>query len=112
MRPEPRIPPLVVFVSTAAAGIAAIDGGGSDAHTIAIVLFVLVCPGLALVPLFGLDEVWAEVTLALAVSVTVSTALATALLFAGLWSPPAVFIGLATISLAGAALQLRRARRE
>ena len=79
---------------------------------IVIVLFVLVCPGLALVPLFGLDDVWAEVTLALAASVTVSTVLATTLLFAGLWSPTAIFIGLATISLAGAGLQLQRVRQK
>jgi hypothetical protein len=101
-----------VLVSTAAAAVAAVAAGGSDLSMIAIVLFVLVCPGLALVPLLGLDDVWAEVTLAFAVSVTVSTVVATTLLFAGLWSPTAIFIGLATISLAGAGLQLQRARQK
>lgn len=112
MRPEPRIPPLVVLVLTLAAVIAALDADGSDVNKLAVVLFVLVCPGLALVPLFRLNDVWAEVTLALALSITVSTVLATTLLFAGLWSPAATFIGLAAISLAGAGVQLRRLRRE
>ena len=111
MRPDPRIPPLVVLVSAALAIGTAIGPGGSDVHMLAIVLFVLICPGLAVVPLLGLDDVWAEVTLALAVSVTVSTLLTTALLFAGLWSPVATFIVLVAISVAGAALQLRRAVR-
>lgn len=109
MRREPLIPPLVVLVSTVAAVVAAIVGGGSALDMIAIVLFVLVGPGLALVPFLGLDDVWAEVTLSLAISVAIGTLLATTLLFAGLWSPTAIFVALASISVAGAGVQLSRA---
>jgi len=48
------------------------------------------------------------VTVAIALSIALDTIVAAALLYAGVWSPVAAFMILATITLAGAARQLAR----
>jgi uncharacterized membrane protein len=52
-----------------------------------VIPFLLVCPGLALVRRLRLAEWWVELMLAIGVSVAVDTLLATAMVYAGVWSP-------------------------
>jgi hypothetical protein len=67
--------------------------------------FLLVCPGMALVPLLRLSDRLVEVVLAVALSIALDTLVAGIFLYAGIWSPEATLVALSGISLGGVALQ-------
>lgn len=69
--------------------------------------FALVVPGGALVPLLGLRDRVAELTLAIALSLALDLVVACAMLYAGAWSPSAGVVVLVVVALAGAGLQVR-----
>ena len=52
-----------------------------------VVPFLLVCPGMVLVHRLRLAEWWVELMLAIGISVAINTLLATAMVYAGVWSP-------------------------
>jgi uncharacterized membrane protein len=64
-----------------------------------VVPFLLICPGMALVRRFRLAEWWLELLLAIGVSVAVDTLLATAMVYAGVWSPRLLLAVLVWLSL-------------
>jgi hypothetical protein len=64
-----------------------------------VVPFLLICPGMALVRRFRLAEWWLEFLLAIGVSVAVDTLLATAMVYAGVWSPRLLLAVLVWLSL-------------
>jgi hypothetical protein len=70
--------------------------------------FLLVCPGMALVRLLGLRDPFAELGVAVALSLALDTAVGEALLFAGAWSASSGLAALAALSVGGAALQVAR----
>jgi hypothetical protein len=67
--------------------------------------FLLVCPGMALVPLLQLSDRLVEVVLAVALSVALDTLVAGGFLYVGIWSPEASLVTLSGLSLGGVALQ-------
>src|SRR5215217_7121699 len=107
MTDSPRLRPAVVVASLALLAVVVAAGIGAPLRPMAAVWFLLVCPGLALVPLIGIGDFWDEIALALGVSVALDVVVATGLVYADAWSPALIVGVLAAISLAGAALQLR-----
>jgi hypothetical protein len=99
--------PVVVVLSVLAVVATAVAGGSSPLRTAVVVWFLLTGPGLAITPLLRLSDRWGEWTVAVALSVAIDILVASAFLYAGAWSPPAIFSTLAAVSLVGAALQLR-----
>lgn len=69
------------------------------ARPVLVVPFLLICPGMALVRRFRLAEGWLEFLLAIGVSVAVDTLLATAMAYAGVWSPRLLLAVLVWLSL-------------
>jgi len=103
-----RALPAVLLSSVLALGAVLIAGAESPLRTLLAVWFLLVCPGLALAPLVRLSDALGTATVAIALSIALDMIVAAALLYAGVWSPVAAFMILATITLAGAARQLAR----
>jgi hypothetical protein len=109
---SPRLAPAIVLAAALAAAVAvALSDGPSPLRTGAVLTFLALGPGLALVPLIGLDDAWSELTLALAVSLALDTTVAGALVYAGIWSPAIALAVLIAVSLVGAGIQVARAGR-
>jgi hypothetical protein len=68
--------------------------------------FLLICPGMAFIRLLHLQGWITELTLAIALSLTLDTLVAETMVLNHLWSPQKGLFGLICLSLAGAALQL------
>jgi hypothetical protein len=73
-----------------------------------VVPFLLVVPGMALVRRLHLAEWWLELLLAVGVSVAVNTLLATAMVYAGVWSPMLLLAVLVWLSLVAGIEELIR----
>jgi hypothetical protein len=68
--------------------------------------FLLVCPGMAYVPLLHIRDGPVEWTLAIAVSLAIDAIVATFMVYTGNWSPNGGLIALMAISTGGVALQI------
>ena len=97
----------VVAGFAVAAAAAALAGAPAPVRAPLVLAFLLLGPGMAYVPLLGLGDALAELTLGLAVSLALDLAVAAAMLYTGAWSPRTSLLVLAGIALAGAALQGR-----
>jgi hypothetical protein len=75
-----------------------------------VIGFVAICPGMAIVRLLRLDSILIELALAIAVSLALAGLLASALVYAGLWSPNVVLELLVVIAVGGLVLGLRQRR--
>ena len=73
-----------------------------------VVPFLLVAPGMVLVRRLRLAEWWVELLLAIGVSVAVDTLLATAMVYAGVWSPKLLLAVLVWLSLVAGIEELIR----
>jgi hypothetical protein len=102
---------LIVLGSAAALAAAAVAGGESPLRTLVSCWFLLACPGLAVAPLILPPSAQGEWTLVPSISVAIDIVVGSGLMYAGLWSPVAIFVLLTCICAAGAALQLRPPRR-
>jgi len=101
----------VVAVAAVAAPALALAGAPSAVRVPVVLLFLLLGPGMAFVPLLDLGDPVAELTVAVGISVAVDLAVALAMLYAGAWSPPATLVVVAALALGGAALQRVKERR-
>jgi flagellin-like protein len=75
-----------------------------------VLWFVLVCPGIALVRLLRLEDPFAELTLAVAVSIALALVLSGVGLYAGLWSPTVTLCVLIAITVTASHARLPGAR--
>ncbi|AXJ08801.1 hypothetical protein [Arthrobacter sp. PM3] len=112
-----------VTYTTAAVAVAAIPLSfvGPEGLRLAVIgLLMLAGPGTALVLLLRLDPPRSaqatgalplSIAIAIATSLAMSTLVATAMIYARLWSPPAGVCILALVTLAFLGLELRRPRR-
>jgi uncharacterized membrane protein len=99
--------PLVIVASAVLTCAAQVVGGPAlPVRAVLAFWFLLVCPGMALVPLLQLGEAWVEVPLALALSIGLDTVVAETLVLTRHWSPSGALALLVGISLAGGLLQL------
>jgi hypothetical protein len=97
-----------VVAAFALAAVAASSAGAPAPVRAPLVLaFVLLGPGMAYIPLLGLGDLLAELTLGLAVSLALDLAVAATMLYAGAWSPRTSLFVLGVVALGGVALQAR-----
>lgn len=98
-----------IVIAASAMLIAVLDFGGitTPIRPIAALWFLVFCPGIALVRLLRLQDLWAEVGLATAVSLSLDVGVASMLIYTGYWSPNLGLTILICVSLLGAALQVR-----
>jgi uncharacterized membrane protein len=75
-----------------------------------VIWFIAICPGMAIIRLLRLDSLLAEVTLAIALSLALAGLIASALVYAGLWSPNLVLEVLVVIAVGALVLGLRGRR--
>lgn len=68
--------------------------------------FLIICPGMAFVPLLRLSNAGDEWTLAIAISLALDTLVAEFMLYTERWSPPSILLILICLSLIGLILQL------
>ena len=97
----------VVAAFALAAVLAALAGAPASLRAPIVLLFLLLGPGMAYIPLLRLGDPVAELTLGLAVSVALDVAVGSSMLYAGVWSPRDSLFVLAGIALVGVALQRR-----
>jgi hypothetical protein len=100
--------PAIIVASAIATVLASAGEPLQPLRTVLAFWFLLVCPGLALVRLLALSDPFAELAVAVALSLALDTAVGEALLFAGAWSASSGLVALAALSLGGAALQVAR----
>ena len=107
-----RLAVWAILVTTVVAAMSlAVDLPGPVGR-VAVVLFALTCPGLALVRLLRLEYPLAELSLGVAISVALAGLVGGVLLYTGMWSPPAgLAILVAVTVIALAADRLAPARR-
>jgi hypothetical protein len=101
--------PIVAAAALAAAAVA-FAGAPGPLRAPVVLVFLALGPGMAFVPLLGLRDPVAELTLALGASLALDLVVAATMLYAGAWSPPASLAVLAALALGGAALQYGRSR--
>jgi hypothetical protein len=102
-----RFWPGTIVLSCAAAACAVAVGLTPAARGVLVFWFLLVCPGMAVVPMLGVRNRWTELTLGVAASLALDALVAETMVVAKLWSPPAGLAILSAVSLGGVAAQLR-----
>lgn len=105
-RPAPIWPPMALASAALACVLVALDPE-SVVRAVAVLWFVLVCPGLSVVRLARLDDRLAEASVAVAASLAIAGGTSGALMYAGWWSPPRVLAVLVAVTIAGVAAELR-----
>lgn len=76
---------LIIFVTTSILIISILTK--SFLQPAVTFIFLLICPGMALVLLLNINDFWAELSIALALSISLSAFVAEVMLLSGLWSP-------------------------
>lgn len=109
MRGPRRLWTAVVVVSAGLALLVETTGAPTPLRVAVVFWFVGMCPGVAFVRLLRLDPL-AEVTLAVALSLSIAALASEGLALAHLWSPTGLLAGLAGLSLLGVSLPLYRRR--
>lgn len=99
-------PTIIIYLSTVATGLVTFVNTDIAVRPFIVLWFLFVCPGMALVRFFRLEELVVECILALALSFAVDAIVAGILLYAGRWSPTAMLGILMGISLGGAIIQI------
>ena len=108
MMGTPRIAwvPVLVLLSTAGLGLVTVGNLFGQYRLWVVLWFLLVCPGMALLPLLRLKQPALEISLGVALSLALDTMVAGIMLYAGLWSPEHGLLVLAGITVSGAVLQV------
>jgi hypothetical protein len=101
-----RYAPELIVASSALAMLEGVIATGSSAlRILAVVWFLTVCPGLAIVGLLGLYDRWLALAIVPALSFSLDVFVGGVLSYTGLWSPSAGILILVAISIAGAVAQ-------
>jgi uncharacterized membrane protein len=98
--------PILIIGSALGVGLVVLGNVISPVRHVIALWFLLVCPGMAFVRLLRIKDPISEWTLAVALSLTTGSILATTMIYAKLWSPKwglGILIG---ISVFGAILQV------
>ena len=98
--------PIIIFLSVVVVIFFTFVSPGTSVQGIAILWFVALCPGISMVPLLKLNHFLIEVTLAIALSLSIDAIVVGIFLYSGDWSPPAMLWVLIALSLVGSILQL------
>jgi hypothetical protein len=107
----PWLRPVIVGALSLVALIAVAASIDPFARVVALLLFMVFGPGLALIGLLGIRDVWRELSLVIGVSLALDLVVVSALVYGGNRSSTVALLILVGIAAAGAAGQLvRRAR--
>jgi len=101
---------VIISFSALGAALAAALDWPAPLRPALVIWFVAICPGMAIVRLLRLDSLLVEVTLAIALSLALAGLIASALVYAGLWSPNLVLELLVAITVGALILGLRARR--
>lgn len=77
----------VITISCIIVGVFSFGDLESPIRPFIVFWFFLVCPGMALVPLLSIEDKSTEFIIAIALSLAIDTAIATIMVYTGLWSP-------------------------
>lgn len=108
---RPWLRPVVVFSSGLLALVAVLGSSAPAVRVPAVLAFLLVGPGLALVGLLEVDDAWREIALVLGVSLALDVVVVGGLAYAGQRSAGVALAALLTIAAAGALAQVLQDRR-
>jgi hypothetical protein len=103
--------PVIIILSTIATGLITFVIPDSAARPFIVFWFLCVCPGMALVGFFQLEELVVEWVFSLTLSFSLDAAIAGILLYARSWSPTGILVILMSISLCGAIIQIGFSRK-
>ena len=106
-----RVWPLVIGLSSAVVAALVLADVGGALRLVAALWFLLVCPGMAFVPLIRGVAPAAQLVLGVASSLALGAIVATAMLVAGDFSENTGLLALVAICLLGSALQARQRAR-
>jgi hypothetical protein len=98
--------PLVILISSLAMAFLLLADVHSPVRVVAALWFLLVCTGMAFVPLLGVRPVGFELGIGLVLSIVLDTLVTTTLLLAGGLSEGSGFAALVGLCLVGCALQV------
>lgn len=111
MTTPPTLRRKLLLLSSTTVSIVTFTGAFPGLRPFVVLPFLLLCPGLAWVKLLRLESRLAELTLAVALSLVLATAVAAGTLYAGAWSPRLSLAVLLTLTLLAVALDTRRPSR-
>lgn len=103
--------PAIVVASAVAVAAASILQVGLQLRPVAAFWFLLVCPGMAFVPLLSIRDRLIQCGVAVALSIGLDGVVSEAMLYTGAWSYQRGLAVLIGICLIGTTLQVRRALR-
>jgi hypothetical protein len=100
--------PVIVLVSAFAVGLLLLGESGLPLRPIITIWFLIVCPGMAFVPMLPIKDGLAAFTVGIGVSLAIDALIAEAMVYTTHWSATWSLAILVGIAGAGAAWQLRR----
>ena len=98
--------PIIIIVSAMSTGFLVFTGNESPVRAVLAFWFLLICPGMALVRFLCISDGFAELSIAIALSIAIDTIVAGTMLYAGAWSTSVTLLLLIYISVGGAVIQL------
>ncbi len=98
--------PLLIILIAISAGLVTFVFPGTVIRPAVLMLFLIVCPGMAVVYFFRLTEAAVEWMLIIALSLAIDAFVAGGLLYAGRWSPPNILIILIGLCIISAIMRL------
>jgi hypothetical protein len=98
--------PAIIIISNVSIGLLVFGEFLPPVRHLMSFWFLLVCPGMAYVPLLHVRDGPVEWTLAIALSLAIDAIVATFMVYTGNWSPNGGLIALMAISIGGVALQI------
>lgn len=101
-----RLWPIVIICSALAVLVAMLVLPGLAIRPLLIMWFLFICPGMALVRFFHLKDHTVKLTLAAALSFSIDGLITGCYLYAGHWSPRAIMLTLAVFSIAAVIIEL------
>ena len=110
LRHDRRFVVAAALVAGVLADIMAAAGAGGAARTVAVLVFLVLGPGLAVTGFVRFDDVLAELAVAVPLSLAIGVLVSTAMSFARAWDTDSALLALTLAALAATAVQARRHR--
>jgi hypothetical protein len=103
---QPWLWPIIILASIVVVILFTFVNPGTSMQGIAILWFITLCPGMSLVPLLKLEHVIIELTLGIALSLSIDAIVVGIFLYAGQWSPPITLLVIMGICIVGVPTQI------
>lgn len=110
LRRDRRFVVAAALVAGALADVLAAAGAGGPARPVAVLVFLVLGPGLAVTGFVRFDDVLSELVVAVPLSLAIGVMVSTAMSFARAWDTDVALLALTLAALAATAVQARRHR--